>query len=66
MLTRWLYALQSLITFTGEECQIARYNAVAWGPSNLTAQQDSSVQSDEALSALAEQLAYTIPSGTVP
>lgn len=51
---------------TGEECQIARYNAVAWGPSNLTAQQDSSVQSDEALSALAEQLAYTIPQGQYP
>lgn len=51
---------------TGEECQIARYNAVAWGPSNLTAQQDSSVQADEALSALAEQLANTIPQGQYP
>lgn len=51
---------------TGEECQIARYNAVAWGPSNLAAQQDSSVQADEALSALAEQLAYTIPQGQYP
>ena len=50
----------------GEESQIARYNAVAWGPSNLAAQQDSSVQADEALSALAEQLAYTIPQGQYP
>ena len=51
---------------SGEESQIARYNAVAWGPSNLAAQQDSSVQADEALSALAEQLAYTIPQGQYP
>lgn len=51
---------------TGEEVQLARYNEVGWGPSNLNAQGDSAVQADEALSALAEQLAYTIPQGQYP
>ena len=51
---------------TGTEVQLARYQAVSWGPSNLTAQQDAAVQADEALSALAEQLAYTIPQGNYP
>lgn len=48
------------------EVQIARYGAVAWGPSNVTAQADASVQADVALSALAQQLAYTIPQGQYP
>lgn len=51
---------------TGADVQLARYQAVGWGPSNLTAQQDASVQADVALSALAEQLAYTIPQGNYP
>ena len=51
---------------TGTEVQLARYEAVGWGPSNLTAQKDSAVQADEALSALAEQLAFTIPQGNYP
>ncbi|MCM1386397.1 MAG: extracellular solute-binding protein [Bacillus sp. (in: Bacteria)] len=51
---------------TSTDVQLARYNAVGWGPSNVAAQQDSAVQSDEALSALAAQLAYTIPQGNYP
>lgn len=51
---------------SGEEVQLARYQAVGWGPSNLNAQQNEAVQSDEALSALAEQLAFTIPQGQYP
>ena len=51
---------------TSADVQLARYQEVGWGPSNLTAQQDSAVQADEALSALAEQLAYTIPQGNYP
>ena len=51
---------------TGADVQLARYNEVGWGPSNVTAQQDSAVQADEALSALAEQLAHTIPQGNYP
>ena len=51
---------------SGEEVQIARYDAVGWGPSNLNAQQSSAVQADVALSALAEQLPNTIPQGQYP
>ena len=51
---------------TSEEVQLARYSAVGWGPSNLAAQQSDAVKSDVALSALAEQLAYTIPQGQYP
>ena len=51
---------------SSEEVQLARYQAVSWGPSNKQAQQSSDVQADEALSALAEQLAETIPQGQYP
>lgn len=51
---------------SGEEVQLARYNEVGWGPSNVAAQKSDAVQADEALSALAEQLAYTIPQGQYP
>ena len=48
------------------DAQLARFNEVGWGPSNVTAQQDPAVQADEALSALGEQLQYTIPQGQYP
>ena len=51
---------------TSEDVQLARYNAVLWGPSNLKAQQNEAVQADEALSALASQLAYCQPQGQYP
>lgn len=51
---------------SNEETQLARFNAVAWGPSNLVAQQSDAVKADAALSALAEQLVYTIPQGQYP
>ena len=51
---------------TSEEVQLARYNAVGWGPSNIKAQGSDAVKSDEALSALAQQLAFTIPQGQYP
>ena len=51
---------------TSTEVQLARYQAAGWGPSNVAAQQDSAVQADEALAALASQLAYTIPQGNYP
>ena len=51
---------------SGEEVQQARYDAVGWGPSNLKAQQSDAVKADEALSALADQLQYTIPQGQYP
>ena len=48
------------------EVQLARFEAVGWGPSNLEAQASDAVKADEALSALAEQLAFTIPQGQYP
>ncbi len=51
---------------TSEDVQLARYNAVGWGPSNIKAQNSDAVKSDEALSALAQQLAFTIPQGQYP
>ena len=51
---------------SGEEVQLARYQAVQWGPSNLNVQANEAVKADEALSALAEQLAFCIPQGQYP
>ena len=51
---------------TSGDVQLARYNAVQWGPSNLAAQQNEAVQANEALAALGAQLAYTMPQGQYP
>ncbi len=51
---------------SGEEVQLARYKEVGWGPSNLNAQGSAEVKADEALAALGEQLAYTVPQGQYP
>ena len=51
---------------SSEEVQLARYEAMGWGPSNLKAQQNYAVQADVALSALAAQLNYAIPQGQYP
>ena len=51
---------------TSEEVQLARYNAIGFGPSNLNAQKNEAVQADEALSALAAQLAFCAPQGQYP
>ncbi|MBD5466655.1 MAG: extracellular solute-binding protein [Lachnospiraceae bacterium] len=51
---------------TNAETQTARFEAVGWGPSNLTAQSSEAVQADEALAALAAQLAFAIPQGQYP
>ena len=48
------------------DVQQARYEALGWGPSNLAAQQSDAVKADVALSALADQLQYTIPQGQYP
>ena len=48
------------------DVQLARYEALGWGPSNLAAQQSDAVKADVALSALAEQLAFCIPQGQYP
>lgn len=51
---------------TSSEVQVARYTAVGWGPSNKTAQQDATVQADEALTALRDQIQYDLPQGQYP
>lgn len=51
---------------TGSEMQVARYEAVGWGPSNTEAQGNEAVQNDEALTALREQLQYCIVQGPYP
>ena len=48
------------------DVQLARYNELGWGPSNIAAQQDDAVQANVALAALADQLQYTIPQGQYP
>lgn len=62
-----LAVCQAMAQFlSSEETQLARYDVVGWGPSNMAAQQNDAVKSDEALAALAEQLAETIPQGQYP
>jgi arabinogalactan oligomer/maltooligosaccharide transport system substrate-binding protein len=51
---------------TSEEVQLARYKEVQWGPSNIAAQGSAEVKADPALSALAEQFAFTVPQGNYP
>jgi arabinogalactan oligomer/maltooligosaccharide transport system substrate-binding protein len=50
----------------GAEVQLERYLAAGWGPSNKAAQASEAVQADAALSALAQQLIYTVPQGQYP
>lgn len=58
------YELTKYLTDT--DAQLQRYNTQGWGPSNVTAQQDSAVQSDVALTALREQLELMVPQGQYP
>ena len=58
------HALADFIT--GEEMQMARYEANGWGPSNKNAQASDAVKADEALSALAQQLAFCPGQGQYP
>ena len=53
---------------TDTEAQLERFNTLGWGPSNVTAQQDGAVTSNEALAALGQQLSkdVTIPQGQYP
>ncbi len=50
----------------GGEVQLARYEALGWGPSNVEAQQSDAVKADEALSALNEQMLEDKPQGQYP
>ncbi len=48
------------------DVQLARYEALAWGPSNVEAQQSDAVKSDEALTALNQQLLEDKAQGQYP
>ncbi len=62
-----LAACDALALFlSSEAAQAARFEAVAWGPSNINVQQSEAVKSNVALSALADQLQYTIGQGQYP
>ena len=51
---------------SGEEMQLARYDAAGWGPSNLKAKQNEKISSDKALAALSEQFVYCRNQGQYP
>ena len=50
---------------TNKDCQLERYEAFQWGPSNLEAQADPDVKANVSLGALALQGAYAIPQGNI-
>ena len=50
---------------SGEECQMQRFEARAWGPSNLVDQQSEAVQSNPGLAALLKQSPYSTPQGQI-
>ena len=55
-------AIQRLAQYlTNKECQLARFEAFGWGPSNKEALADPAVQADPTLSALNEQGSYAVP-----
>ena len=59
-------ALQDLALYlTNKDCQLQRFEAKAWGPSNKEAQQNEGVKANIALSALAKQSAYGTPQGQI-
>ncbi|MBR0219215.1 MAG: extracellular solute-binding protein [Clostridia bacterium] len=56
---------QLALYLTGEKCQLERFKATAWGPSNLAAQASEDVQANPGLAALLAQSPYSIPQGQI-
>ena len=50
---------------TNEENQLARYNQFQWGPSNLAAQANDAVKSNESLAALRKQNEHSVVQGNI-
>ena len=50
---------------TSEKCQLERFEARAWGPSNLKAQENEAVQANPGLVALAKQNQYATVQGQI-
>ncbi len=51
---------------TSEEVQVARFEAVQWGPSNVAAAASDAVKAAPHLAALASQMPYCVPQGQYP
>ena len=59
-------ALNKLAQYlTGEECQMERFNELAWGPSNKNAQASEEVKANPGLAALIAQSPYSVPQGQI-
>ena len=59
-------ALQVLAQYlTGEQCQLERFEARHWGPSNLAAQQSEAVQANPGLAALQAQSPFSTVQGQI-
>ncbi len=59
-------ALHKLAQYlTSKDCQLERFKAQSWGPSNLEAQQDEAVKANEALSVLNQQNQYATVQGQI-
>ena len=50
---------------TGAQCQMERFEALAWGPSNLEDQASEAVQANPGLAALIKQSPYSVPQGQI-
>ncbi len=50
---------------TGEKCQMERFEALAWGPSNVVDQASDAVQANPGLAALIAQAPYSVPQGQI-
>jgi len=59
-------ALHKLAQYlTGEKAQMERFEAKAWGPSNLADQASEAVQANPGLAALIAQAPYSVPQGQI-
>ena len=59
-------ALNQLAQYlTSEKCQLERFEAKGWGPSNVAAQTNEAVASSEHLVALWAQNVYSVPQGQI-
>ena len=59
-------ALHKLAQYlTGEQCQMERFEALSWGPSNLVDQASEAVQANPGLAALIAQAPYSVPQGQI-
>ncbi len=64
--TKGAYCQDVANYLTSEECQIERFEALSWGPSNKNAQATDEVQANPGLAALAAQNEYGTPQGQYP